>query len=27
MIEDEFKQILNQETIGTLGPIDMREEE
>lgn len=27
MIEEEFKQILNQDMITTLGPIDMREQE
>jgi len=27
MIEEEFRQILNQDMVGTLGPIDLREEE
>jgi hypothetical protein len=27
MIEEEFRQILNQDMVGTLGPIDLREED
>ena len=27
MIEEEFKQILNQDMVGTLGPINLVEEE
>ena len=27
MVEEEFRQILTQEMVGTIGPIDIREEE
>lgn len=27
MIEEQFKAILNEDVVGTLGPIDLREEE